>query len=231
MLLSKNLNKLGPTWAASEWPIYNVLMIDMKIGAKTFSKNDKNDSKFNNGHVIVIRDLLNLILRPETGIRPEDVVIITPYLAQRVRFIRTLKQAAILNQNLEKVIVSTVDKFQGQESNIVILDLVIRSNKNSAYGFMSDRHRLNVAISRARDVLIVIGDANKYNLRNSKKPPTQYRKFLQVMTDIAKNTVLWDGDKTDLKDMDNWDSIKETNNTDESEEQSEPREPRQLYFY
>jgi hypothetical protein len=88
------------------------------------------------------------------------------------------KEAARCNKSLENVIVSTVDKFQGQESNIVVLDLVIRSSQHATYGFMSDRHRLNVAISRARDVLIVIGDANKYNLRYAKaKIPTQYQKF------------------------------------------------------
>ena len=216
--LCKNLDKNGPTWADSKWPIYNVIMIDMKKTVKTNYKNNHSGSKFNNGHVLVVRDLLNLLLRPETGIRAEDVAIITPYLAQRVRHIRALKQASIFNKSLEKVIVSTVDKFQGQESDIIILDLVLRSNKNSAYGFMSDRHRLNVAISRARDVLIVIGDADKYNRQTTKKPPAQYRKFLGVMTDIAKNTVLWNGDVTDLKAMDRWDSIKETVDTDENEE-------------
>lgn len=229
--LCKNLNKTGPTWAASEWPIYNVVMIDMKKGAKTPSKNDRSDSKYNNGHVIIVRDLLNLLLHPDTGIRGQDIVIITPYLAQRVRHIRALKEASILNRSLEKVIVSTVDKFQGQESDIIILDLVIRTNKNSAYGFMTDRHRLNVAISRARDVLITIGDANKYNLRSTKNPPTQYRKFLEVMTDIANKTIIWDGDNTDLNSMDKWDSIYGTDDTDEYEEESEPREPRQLVFY
>ena len=206
-------------------------MIDMKKGAKTPSKNDCSDSKYNNGHIIIVRNLLNLLLHPDTGIRGQDIVIIIPYLAQRVQHIRALKEASILNRSLEKVIVLTVDKFQGQESDIIILDLVIRTNKNSAYSFMTDRHRLNVAISRARDVLITIGDVNKYNLRSTKNPPTQYRKFLEVMTDIANKTIIWDGDNTDLNSIDKWDSIYETDDTDEYEEESEPREPRQLVFY
>ena len=85
--LCKLLNKTGPTWAASEWPIYSVIIIDMKEGTRTSSKKDRKESKFNNGHVIVVRDLVNLLLRPGTGNSGRDVVIITPYLAQRVRHI------------------------------------------------------------------------------------------------------------------------------------------------
>jgi superfamily I DNA and/or RNA helicase len=95
-------------------------MIDMKEGARTSSKNDNKNSKFNNGHVLIVCDLLNLLLQENTGIRSQDIVVITPYLAQHVRHIRTLKEAARYNKSLENVIVSTVDKFQGQESNIVV---------------------------------------------------------------------------------------------------------------
>jgi superfamily I DNA and/or RNA helicase len=208
--LCGRLNQNIPIWAASEWPIYNVIMINMKEGARTSSKNDNKNSKFNNGHVLIVRDLLNLLLQENTSIRPQDIVVITPYLAQRVRHIRTLKEAARYNKSLENVIVSTVDKFQGQESNIVVLDLIIRSSQHATYGFMSDRHRLNVAISCARNVLIVIGDANKYNLRYAKaKIPTQYQKFLQVMADIAKHTILWNGDQSEITSMDRWDVIDE----------------------
>jgi hypothetical protein len=166
-------------------------MIDMPEGTRTMSKHDINRSKFNNGHVLIVRDLLNLLLHPQTGIQAKDVVVITPYLAQCMRHIRTLKEASKNNPVLEDIIVSTVDKFEGQESNIIVLDLVVRSNGNSTFGFMSDKHCLNVTISRARDVLIVVGDAHKYRRLNAKAViPTQYRKFLEVMADIANNTVL-----------------------------------------
>ena len=108
-----------------QWPIYNVIMIDMKQDVRTSFKTDNKNSKFNNGYVLIVRDLLNLLLQQNTGIQPQDIVIITPYLAQRVRHIRTLKEASKYNKSLENVIVSTVDKFQGQESNIVIFRITI----------------------------------------------------------------------------------------------------------
>jgi hypothetical protein len=71
-------------------------MIDMKKNSKTHSKNNHSDFKFNNGHVIIIRDLLirdllNLPLHSKIGIHPEDIIIITLYLMQQVQHIQTLK--------------------------------------------------------------------------------------------------------------------------------------------
>ena len=56
---------------------------------------------------------------------------------------------------------------------------------------MTDKNRLNVGLSRARDVLIVIGDAHKYKrLRSKPRSLRQMRLFLEIMCDIATTTVL-----------------------------------------
>jgi len=57
-----------------------------------------------------------------------------------------------------QVEVGTVDGFQGREKDCVIVDLV-RSNENSEVGFLSDTRRMNVALTRARRFLLVIGDS------------------------------------------------------------------------
>ena len=54
--------------------------------------------------------------------------------------------------------VSTIDSFQGQEKEIVIVSLV-RSNDEGEIGFLKDYRRMNVAMTRAKDRLIVIGDS------------------------------------------------------------------------
>ena len=73
-----------------------------------------------------------------------------------------LSVAASLNMEIGKVTVSTIDRFQGQEADIILLDLVVWSNQSEGLGFIRDKNRLNVAISRTRDILIVIGDRRKY---------------------------------------------------------------------
>ena len=112
-------------------------MIDMPEGARTFSKSDAYGSRYNSGHILIVRDLCLTLLAPTSGISAGQVVVITPYAAQRVRLIRALEAAASLNPDLRNVVISTVDKFQGQENEIIILDLVVRSYSASALGFIN----------------------------------------------------------------------------------------------
>ncbi len=86
------------------------------------------------------------------GVSPASIAVITPYFAQ-VRLIRDIL-AGSLEQGLE---VSTVDAFQGREKTAVVVDLV-RSNPDGEIGFLADIRRTNVAITRARRFLLVLGD-------------------------------------------------------------------------
>ena len=87
------------------------------------------------------------------GISSKDIAVISPYNAQ-VSLISSMLQSNELSSIIE---VGTVDGFQGREKEIVILSLV-RSNDQREIGFLSDYRRLNVAMSRAKRQLIVIGD-------------------------------------------------------------------------
>ncbi|WP_296873182.1 ATP-binding protein, partial [uncultured Methanobrevibacter sp.] len=80
------------------------------------------------------------------GVNEEDIGIISPY-ADQVKIIQE-------NTPIE---VKTVDGFQGREKEIIIISTV-RSNDNGNIGFLSDLRRLNVAITRAKRKLIIIGN-------------------------------------------------------------------------
>ena len=86
-----------------------------------------------------------------------DIGIISPYRAQ-VQYIRHLiKKDASLKPLRHLLSVNTVDGFQGQERDIIVVSLV-RSNKDGQIGFLRDLRRMNVAMTRARSKLIIIGD-------------------------------------------------------------------------
>lgn len=86
------------------------------------------------------------------GIAAPDIGVITPYQAQ----VRLLRDALtdVLEQGLE---ISSVDGFQGREKLVIVVDLV-RSNDEGQLGFLQDIRRMNVAITRAKRWMMVIGD-------------------------------------------------------------------------
>jgi ATP-dependent RNA/DNA helicase IGHMBP2 len=87
------------------------------------------------------------------GVAPADVAVITPYEAQARRLRDELH--AEVQRGLE---VGTVDGFQGREKEAIVLDLV-RSNDRRQVGFLADVRRINVAITRARRFLLLVGDS------------------------------------------------------------------------
>ncbi|MBR80137.1 MAG: hypothetical protein CMA88_05100 [Euryarchaeota archaeon] len=93
------------------------------------------------------------------GLSNDDIGIVTPYAGQ-VRSIRDM-----LPESLQSVEVRTVDGYQGREKDVIIFSSV-RSNRDGNVGFLSDRRRLNVALTRARRGLVVVG--NPETLRHEK---------------------------------------------------------------
>lgn len=106
-------------------------------------------SKYNEMEaLVVLRHVEQLI---EAGVQQEAIGIISPYSAQ----ISTLKKT--LNGTFDEIEISTVDGFQGREKEAIILSLV-RSNDNREIGFLSEPRRLNVAMTRSKRQLCVVGD-------------------------------------------------------------------------
>jgi senataxin len=92
-----------------------------------------------------------------------SIGIITPYKEQ-LKKIKEKLRMAIPKGTRDRVVVSTVDSFQGQEVDTVIISCVRSkdavSSARGSIGFLSDSRRLNVAITRAKSSLIVVGNVD-----------------------------------------------------------------------
>tara|TARA_B100000683_G_scaffold153700_1_gene148540 strand:+ start:267 stop:2195 length:1929 start_codon:yes stop_codon:yes gene_type:complete len=97
----------------------------------------------------VVKILMGLI--EEGGLEFSDIGIVTPYAGQ-VRAIRDM-----IPESMQDVEVRTVDGYQGREKDVIIFSSV-RSNSDGNVGFLSDGRRLNVALTRSKRGLIVVGD-------------------------------------------------------------------------
>ena len=86
-----------------------------------------------------------------------DVGIISPYRAQVQLLRRMVKKEEFFKPFRSLITINTVDGFQGQERDIIVISLV-RSNDEGQIGFLRDLRRMNVAITRARMKLIILGD-------------------------------------------------------------------------
>jgi superfamily I DNA and/or RNA helicase len=98
----------------------------------------------NEGELQIVQKLMNT-----ENLDPLKTAFISPYAGQ----VAAAKEALP-----KEVRVSTIDSFQGQEKEIIILSLV-RSNDDGEIGFLKDYRRMNVAITRAKEQLFVIGDS------------------------------------------------------------------------
>lgn len=87
-----------------------------------------------------------------------DFGLISPYKAQ-VQYLRNkIKGSSFLRPFRSLITVNTVDGFQGQERDVIFISLV-RANEDGQIGFLNDLRRMNVAITRARMKLVILGDA------------------------------------------------------------------------
>lgn len=88
-----------------------------------------------------------------------DVGMISPYKAQVQYLHRLVRNDAFFKPYRQAITINTVDGFQGQERDVILISLV-RANEEGQIGFLNDLRRMNVAITRARMKLIILGDAS-----------------------------------------------------------------------
>ena len=113
-------------------------------------------SKFNDYEAIYLVKLCKYLL--QQGYKSNQITILTFYLGQVLRIKKFLKEK--LDEDLSKEIrVSSVDNYQGEECDIILLSLV-RSNKEYKIGFLKTFNRVCVAFSRAKLGLYIIGNIN-----------------------------------------------------------------------
>ncbi len=106
-----------------------------------------------------------------------DVGIISPYRVQAQYLRHIIKKRMELKGIRNRISINTVDGFQGQERDIILISLV-RSNNQGNIGFLNDLRRMNVATTRARMKLIIIGDAKTLS----------HHPFYRKLYEYIKNT-------------------------------------------
>lgn len=106
-----------------------------------------------------------------------DFGLISPYKAQ-VQYLRgKIKASTALRPYRNLITINTVDGFQGQERDVIFISLV-RANEEGQIGFLNDLRRMNVAITRARMKLVILGEANTLSHHDF------YKKLLEYIRQI-----------------------------------------------
>ncbi len=123
-----------------------VLFVDTAGSGLEEARDPATMSLYNDGEVEIIALAVQMLLR--AGLPHEDIGVIAPYSAQVAR----------LREALPGVEVATVNAFQGREKQAIICSFV-RSNEDGVIGFVADRRRLVVSVTRAKRLLVCVGDA------------------------------------------------------------------------
>lgn len=143
---------------------FNVAYGQEESDKSSFDSVDRVRSFFNRAESDFVLELLDNFVRKQ-GFPLSIIGVISPYAGQ----VKLLNASSQTSKNLGGVDISTVDGFQGREKDVIILSAV-RSNDRQEVGFLRDWRRLNVAITRARVLLVVVGNektlASDYNWRS-----------------------------------------------------------------
>jgi superfamily I DNA and/or RNA helicase len=128
-------------WVSKDIP---VIFYDIKSEESI----SKSLSRYNMDQAMIVTDIVNSVI--SKGMNPSEIGVISPYAAQ----------VSILKKNCPKVDVKSVDGFQGREKDLIVLSTVRSGDSKDPIGFLQDWRRMNVAITRAKYGLFVIGDKN-----------------------------------------------------------------------
>ena len=110
-----------------------------------------------------------------------DIGVISPYRAQVQYLRRLINKKEFFKPYRQLISVNTVDGFQGQERDIIVISLV-RANDDGQIGFLRDLRRMNVAITRARMKLIILGDSGTLTRHPFYRKLHQYVKSIDNAT-------------------------------------------------
>lgn len=137
-----------PDVAENAWTTSPLLLLDTAGAGYDEELEPNGESRWNPQEADVVCRCVEELLT--AGLTAPQIAVIAPYAAQ----VRHLRERLAV-PGLE---VDTVDGFQGREKEAVVVSLV-RSNKDGEIGFLADVRRMNVALTRARRKLIVVGDS------------------------------------------------------------------------
>lgn len=183
----------SPSWfdyLPSPWN-KSVVWLDSSSGESSKGEIDLKPGYVNHHEADQVMNLLKLLSESETvenlrgsvgGEKGFPIGIITMYRAQKDLLEKELSKAewAVVLRDLIRI--DTVDSYQGQENKIVILSLV-RDNFRESQGFLKDRARINVSISRAQERLVVVGAVRMWDKRNSATPLGDVLSYIRSRVD------------------------------------------------
>ncbi|XP_008786216.2 regulator of nonsense transcripts 1 homolog isoform X1 [Phoenix dactylifera] len=137
------------------WPVPNrPMFFYVQMGQEEISASGT--SYLNRTEAANVEKIVTTFLR--SGVIPSQIGVITPYEGQRAYIVNYMSRNGALRQQLYKEIeVASVDSFQGREKDYIILSCV-RSNEHQGIGFLNDPRRLNVALTRARYGIVILGN-------------------------------------------------------------------------
>jgi len=138
-----------PPAAGFLWPDWDKPVAFVPVHGSEMEE-ESGSSRSNMDEAAVVIRIVNDLLAPG-DLTPEDIGVISPYAGQ-VRLIQEM-----LDGQIDGLEVKSVDGYQGREKEIIVLSTV-RANDSGKVGFLSNYRRLNVALTRAKRGLIVIGD-------------------------------------------------------------------------
>jgi regulator of nonsense transcripts 1 len=172
---------------AFPWPAPGrPLMFWSQLGAEEISASGT--SYLNRTEAAAVEKVVTHLLK--CGVLPSQIGIITPYEGQRAHVVAVMARNGPMRQALyAEIEVASVDSFQGREKDYIILSCV-RSNEHQGIGFLSDPRRLNVALTRARYGLVVMG-----NPRVLSKQPV----WSALLSHFKEEDALVEGPLTSLK--------------------------------
>ncbi|KAK0731617.1 P-loop containing nucleoside triphosphate hydrolase protein [Lasiosphaeris hirsuta] len=145
---------------------------DEDDGKKRIRSRLLGESKSNEMEAALVRQHVRRLV--DAGVRPEDIAVVTPYNAQ-------LAILAPLKEAFPGIELGSVDGFQGREKEAVIVSLV-RSNPGGEVGFLGEKRRLNVAMTRPKRSLTVIGDSE--TVKRGSKFLKKWMEFLEDNADL-----------------------------------------------
>lgn len=138
-----------PGVVTTEWTEAPLCFVDTAGTGFEESAGDDDGSKSNPGEAQLVAKIVAALR--EAGVAASDLAVVTPYNAQ----VQALRLLLAHEPELE---IGTVDGLQGREKEAVVVSLV-RSNEHGEVGFLAELRRLNVALTRARRHLTVVGDS------------------------------------------------------------------------
>ncbi|MBF2754502.1 MAG: AAA family ATPase [Gammaproteobacteria bacterium AqS3] len=148
----------------------SILFIDISKSSDPKDNDDPKNRQNECSAEVIVETLktLNRRLVVKNNKDKKDVAVIAGYRGQVELLENRVDELKLSKKFKGDIQVNTIDSFQGRENDIVIFDMVRSSPYKCSIGFLDDRRRLNVALSRAKELLIIVGDFDF--LSNRAKP-------------------------------------------------------------